>query len=148
MLFRSDTIEPFKPRKRLPELNEAEITHVRRYLETLRTLQQNDYADEDVYVEIKQKPVNYGQVKSLISFVASNENDPLHVVTKVLTGQATNAIRAQGLHENNAFGMLEDWEEKHVVKVIKQLEKDELLKKLSKGYAKTDKARGLLEISE
>ncbi|MDQ0482110.1 RQC-minor-2 family DNA-binding protein [Guptibacillus hwajinpoensis] len=144
----TETIEPFKPRKRLPALSEAEITHVRRYLETLTTLHQSEYADEDVYVEIKQKPVSYGQVKSLISFVASNENDPLHVVTKVLTGQATNAIRAQGLHENNAFGMLEDWEEKHVVKIIKQLEKDELLKKLSKGYAKTDKAKDLLEISE
>ncbi|TKD67709.1 RQC-minor-2 family DNA-binding protein [Pseudalkalibacillus hwajinpoensis] len=140
----TDTIEPFKPRKSLPELNEIDLEQVRHYLEKLKTFQKNDHSDDDMYVVIKRQTMTYGQVKSLLSFVASNENDPLHVVTKVLTGQATNAIRAQGIHESDAFGMLEDWEEKHVVRVIKQLEKDGLLVKLSKGYQLTDKAYRLV----
>lgn len=140
----TDTIEPFKPRKSLPEINETEVAHVRHYLEQLKTFQKKDLTDDDVYVEIKGQAMTYGQVKSLIAFVESNENDPLHVVIKVLTGKATNAIRAKGLNESDAFGLLEDWEEKHVVKVMKQLEKDEILVKLSKGYQLTRKAYQLV----
>ncbi|MFP3489709.1 hypothetical protein R0K20_19115, partial [Staphylococcus sp. SIMBA_130] len=61
-------------------------------------------------------------------------------MSKVLTGQTTNALRIQGLHEDENHGLLNDWEEKHVVNAIKLIEKDGMLEKLSKGYALTEKA--------
>ena len=141
----TDTIEPFKPRAILPSVNEDSLTNVREFLEHLRSLSNRRPNDEDEFVAIKGNSLTYKEVEELLEFISRHENEPLHVLTKVFTGQATNAIRTQGLHQEEPFGLLNDWEEKHVVKAIKSIEKDGLLSKLSKGYTLTEKANVLLE---
>ncbi|WP_226654182.1 RQC-minor-2 family DNA-binding protein [Pseudalkalibacillus hwajinpoensis] len=141
----TDTIEPFKPRTILPLLNEAELTRVRTYLDKLLSLSTRRPGDGDQYVTIKGNVLTYGEMKGVLQFISLNEHTPLHVITKVLTGQATNAIRTQGLHEDENFGLLNSWEEKHVVKAIKLMEKDGFLDKLLKGFMLTEKANSLVD---
>ena len=140
----TDTIEPFKPRVILPIVNETEVTRVRAYLDNLISLSTHSPSNEEHYVTIKGNVLTFGELKGVLQFISMHENEPLHVMTKVLTGQTTNALRIQGLHEDENCGLLNDWEEKHVVKAIKLIEKDGMLEKLSKGYALTEKANTLL----
>ena len=140
----TDTIEPFKPRVMLPLVNESEVTRVRAYLESLILLSTHIPSNEEQYVAIKGNVLTYGELKGVLQFFSMHENEPLHVISKVLTGQTTNALRVQGLHEDESFGLLNGWEEKHVVKAIKAIEKDGLLEKLSKGYTLTEKANSML----
>lgn len=141
----TDTIEPFKPRTILPPVNEVELTHVRAYLDNLLSLSTHRPGDGDPYVTIKGNVLTYGEMKGVLLFISLHEQAPLHVITKVLTGQATNAIRTQGLHKDENFGVLNSWEEKHVVKAIKSMEKDGFLEKLLKGFMLTEKADLLLD---
>ena len=140
----TDTIEPFKPRGILPLVNEVELTHVRAYLDNLLSLSTRRPGDGDQYAMIKGNVLTYGELKGVLHFISLHEHAPLHVITKVLTGQATNAIRTQGLHTDENFGLLNSWEEKHVVKAIKSMEKDGFLDKLLKGFMLTEKANLLL----
>ncbi len=142
----TETIEPFKPRTPFPKLNEEVLKRVQIYLEEMKSFLQASTSDRDEYLVVKYHTMTYGDIKSVLRFVAADENSPLHLLTKVFTGKATNALRAQRLHENTAFGLLEDMEEKHVVKVIKRLEKEHLLQKLTKGYGLTEKGRQLAGI--
>ena len=142
----TETIEPFKPRNSFPKLNEEELKRVQVYLEEMKSFLQTSTCDRDEYLVVKHSTMTLGDVKSVLRFVAADENSPLHLLTKVFTGKATNALRAQRLHESDAFGLLEDMEEKHVVNVIKRLEKDDLLQKLSKGYGLTEKGWQLVGI--
>ncbi|MGE6205075.1 RQC-minor-2 family DNA-binding protein [Guptibacillus hwajinpoensis] len=140
----TDTIEPFKPRTVFPDLDESEIAFVRDYLEKVKSISQNVPSNEEEYLNVKQHTMTIGEMKLLLHFIIGHENEPLHVLSKVFTGQATNAIRAQRLHENEVFGLLQNWQEKYVVKGIKYMEKDGLLLKLSKGYGLTEKANRML----
>ncbi len=108
-------------------------------------LEEVRYAEEDVIITIKGRPLTYAYVQQILDLIHYYGTDyPAHTLVQMLAGKTTNKLRTLHLHETRWFGLLSDWPEKYIQKLFTQLEKQGWLMKQQKGYSVSDFAEEVM----
>ncbi|UOR11094.1 RQC-minor-2 family DNA-binding protein [Halobacillus amylolyticus] len=99
-------------------------------------LDEVEYTDEDIIIEIKGHELSYAYVQQVLDLIHYYGTDyPAHTLVQVLAGKSTNKLRRLKLHEIRWFGLLSDWPSKHIQHLFNQLERQGWLMKQRKGYS-------------
>ncbi|WP_173918438.1 RQC-minor-2 family DNA-binding protein [Halobacillus sp. Marseille-Q1614] len=94
------------------------------------------YQDDDIIISIKGLQLSYASAQQMLDLIHYYGTDyPAHTLVQVLAGKSTNKLRRLHLHETRWFGLLSDWPEKHIQRLLRQLEKQGWLMKQQKGYS-------------
>ncbi|KGX92491.1 hypothetical protein N781_16505 [Pontibacillus halophilus JSM 076056 = DSM 19796] len=120
---------------------------LRRYQEQLdHYFEQNRASDQLEFMVVNKQPLYWQEVESIFHLIyEEGRNSSAQLLTQVVTGKATNKIRALRLHEARQFGVLQHWLEKDVMKVLKRLEKEGWITKQKKGYTLSARALPYVE---
>ncbi|WP_082232524.1 RQC-minor-2 family DNA-binding protein [Halobacillus massiliensis] len=118
----------------LPEDLGPAVSHMLQELH--EKLNEAAYQEDDIIISIKGLQLKYAAAQQMLDLIHYYGTDyPAHTLVQVLAGKSTNKIRRLHLHETRWFGLLSDWPEKHIQRLLRQLEKQGWLMKQQKGYS-------------
>ncbi|AOM83102.1 RQC-minor-2 family DNA-binding protein [Salisediminibacterium beveridgei] len=91
-------------------------------------IKDNQPRPDDTILQIKNYKITRLQLDKINRFIKKEEHKvPVHILVKLLKGEATNKIRGLQYHEEELFGILEHWPEKYITKAIIQLNKQNVI---------------------